>query len=247
MASIIWYRATSTRADARSILHPARLRHPFPSNPAQRLFPRVHQPPRRISSSHRESHHAAATATANPTTGDPHRRPHTSWIHAVAGRPRRSCFSSPQGRDPPARRAAAGRLKLLLSALPLGGSEAHVLRAAKVLTLLLAAPPPAGRKVLLAASRPGGREASARRAAKVATLMLAGWQRPCSSPHRRREAGPAVLHVAVGRPSTSCLMLRCWLGTPDPLVLLAVTGMAKDGWCFSPPLSSLCSLCFLSK
>lgn len=211
MASIIWYRATSTRADARSILHPARLRHPFPSNPAQRPFPRVHQPPRRISSSHRESHHAAATATANPTTGDPHcvlfffscsiclcdsfpfltfspdlhfaaaGRPHTSWIHAVAGRPRRSCFSSPQGRDPPARRAAAGRLKLLLSALPLGGSEAHVLRAAKVLTLLLAAPPPAGRKVLLAASRPGGREASARRAAKVATLI------------------PALPHIVAGR------------------------------------------------
>jgi hypothetical protein len=77
--------------------------------------------------------------------------------------------------------------------------------------------------------------------------MLAGWQRACSSPHRRREAGPVVLHVAVGRRSTSCLMLHCWLGTPGPLVLLAVTGMAKDSWCFSPPLSSLCPLCFLSK
>ncbi|XP_071677468.1 uncharacterized protein [Lolium perenne] len=194
---------------------------------------------------HRESHHRRP-----PPCSAPAGRPRTSWFHAVAERPRSSCSSRPQGRDPPARRAAAGRPKLLLSALPLGGCEAPVIRAAKVVTLLLAAPPPGGREVLLAASPPGGREAFARSAAKVASLVLAvqppGGSAP-AVPTPSPEAGPAVPHVSIRRPSTSCLMLLYWLGTPGPLVLPAITVMAEDGWCFSPPLSSFCPLCFLSK
>jgi hypothetical protein len=109
--------------------------------------------------------------------------------------------------------------------------------------------------------RVAGKSCSPRRHREAAKLLLAALPRlqpscsPCSRrvaapllfPRRRREAGPAVPHVSVGRPSTSYLMLLCWLGTPGPIVLPAITVMAEDGWCFSPPLSSFCPLCFLSK